>query len=89
MNKPVKLTPEMLRKVIEEEVKKSFGDMEDVEKRAKDTEETDADEMADALAKKIDYVKALKVEEGRLTKRLAQVKETRARVLKSITGKKA
>lgn len=84
-----KLTPAMLREIIEEEVSKSFGDMEDVEKKAKDTDETDADEYADALEKHIDYVKALKVEEGRLSKRLAQIREAKARVLKKIATKVA
>ena len=37
-----------------------------------------------ALEKKIDYIKALKIEETRLRKRLKQVAETRARVLRSI-----
>lgn len=80
--KPVQLSPKMLRKLIEAEVKKGFGDMEDVEKREKDTEEVDADEYADALDKHIDYLKALKVEEKRLTARLKQVKESRIRVAK-------
>jgi len=82
----MKLTSRLLKKIIEEEVAK-FGDMEDVEKRAKDTEETDADEMADALEKKIDYAKALKVEESRLAKRLRVVKEQRTRVLRAIARK--
>jgi len=82
----MKLTSRLLKKIIEEEVAK-FGDMEDVEDRAKDTEETDADEMADALEKKIDYAKALKVEESRLTKRLRVVKEQRTRVLRAIARK--
>ena len=79
---PVQLTPKMLRSLIEAEVKKGFGDMEDVEKREKDTEETDADEYADALEKHVDYLKALKVEEKRLTARLQRVKESRRRVAK-------
>jgi len=79
----MKLTSKLLKKIIEEEVGK-FGSMEDPEDRAKDTEETDADEMADALEKKIDYAKALKVEEGRLRRRLAKIVETRTRVLKSL-----
>jgi regulator of replication initiation timing len=78
-----KLTADFLRKLVAEEVSK-FGDMDDVEKRAKDTEETDADEFADSLEKKIDYAKALKVEEGRLRRRLSKVTETRKRLLKSI-----
>ena len=72
--KPIQLTPELLRSLIEEEVK-GFGDMEDVEDRAKDAEETDADEFADTLDKHIDYMKALKIEESRLTKRLGKVRE--------------
>jgi hypothetical protein len=87
--KTMKLTPQLLKQIIEEEVSKNFGEMEDTEDKAKDTEETDADEYADALEKHIDYAKALKVEEGRLTKRLAKIRETRQRVLKKIAGKVA
>lgn len=83
-----KLTPGLLRKIIEEEVGK-FGDMEDVEKKADKTEETDADEYADALEKHIDYVKALKVEEARTIKRLAKIREAKQRVLKKIATKVA
>lgn len=54
---PIQLTPSLLRSLIEEEVK-GFGDMEDVEKRAKDTDETQADEYADSLDHKVDYAKA-------------------------------
>lgn len=82
-----KLTPGLLRKIIEEEVAKGFGDMEDVEKKAKETDETDADELADSLEKHIDYVKALKIEEGRLVKRIQKLRETRQRVLKKIANK--
>lgn len=90
--KPMELTPALLRSLIEEEVG-GFGDMEDVEKRAKDTEELDADEQADGAENAIDwkkanklkesetldehinYMKALKIEEGRLAKRLTQVRK--------------
>lgn len=78
-----KLTPRLLRKIIGEEVAK-FGDMEDVDKRADDTEETDADEYAGALEKHIDYVKALKVEEARTVRRLSKIREAKQRVLKQI-----
>ncbi len=83
MKKPVALTSRLLRKIIDEEVGK-FGDMEDVEKRAKDTEETDADEISDSLEKHIDFVKALKIEEVRLTRRLSKVREVKQRVLKKL-----
>lgn len=80
-----KLTPELLRKIVNEEVAK-FGDMEDVEDRAKETKEVDADEYAGALEKHIDYAKALKVEETRLIKRLSAVREARNRVAKKIAS---
>ena len=61
--KPIQLTPSLLRSLIEEEVK-GFGDMEDVEKKAKDTEEVDADEYADSLEQPIDHAKANKIKES-------------------------
>lgn len=75
----MKLTNRLLRRIIEEEVAK-FGDMEDVEKVKAD--ETDADEYADSLEKKIDFMKALKIEETRLRRRLAKITETRRRMTK-------
>lgn len=81
-----KLTPALLQKIIAEEAAK-FGDMEDVEDVKAD--ETDADEYADALEKHINYAKALKVEESRLVKRLARIRETRQRVMKRITSTKS
>lgn len=73
----MRLTNNLLRRIIEEEVAK-FGDMEDVEKVKAD--ETDADEYADALEKKLDFMKALKIEETRLRRRLAKITETRRRI---------
>lgn len=86
---PVKLTPALLRSIIEEEVKKGFGDMEDAEDRASDAEEVDADEFGSdkSLEKHIDYMKALKVEEGRLKKRLAKVQEATKKAANSLIAK--
>lgn len=84
--KTVQLTPALLKSIIEEEVGK-FGKMEDPEKRAKDTDETEADELADSPEKHIDFMKALKIEETRLVKRLNKVRETRQRVAKSLLAK--
>lgn len=105
-NKAIKLTPNLLRSLIEEEVK-GFGDMEDVEDRAKDTDETEADEFADTLDHKvdfakangikqegatldehIDYMKALKLEETRLTRRLAQVRKALSEGAKKLVNAK-
>lgn len=75
----MRLTKNLLKKIIEEEVSK-FGDMEDVEKVKAD--EVDADEYADSLEKKLDFIKALKIEEARLRRRLERIIETRRRVVK-------
>ena len=68
----MKLTSQLLKKIIMEEVAK-FGDMKDVE----DVEATElaADEYGDdkSLEKKINYMKALKIEEGRLRRRLDKI----------------
>jgi hypothetical protein len=77
----MKLTSEILRKIIQEEAAK-FGAMTDTEDVKAD--ETDADEFADSLEKKIDYIKALKIEESRLKRRLAKISEARKRTAKSI-----
>lgn len=82
----MKLTTEMLKKIIKEEAAK-FGDMSDPKDVADDTEETDADELADSLEKHIDYVKALKIEEVRLTSRLAKIREAKERAVKKMIKK--
>jgi hypothetical protein len=81
----MKLTSQLLKQIIMEEVAK-FGDMESTEDRAKDAEEVDADEFGSdkSLEKKLDYMKALKIEEGRLRRRLEKVVETRKRVARSL-----
>lgn len=79
----MKLTSKMLKKIIEEEVSKLESD----ELKDDKPEETDADEYADSLEKHVDFVKALKVEEKRLTKRLAQIQEQKAKAMKKLLGK--
>jgi hypothetical protein len=81
----MRLTSQLLRRIIEEEVSK-FGDMEDTEKRAKDTKEVDADELgSDKIhAKNIDFMKALKIEESRLRARLNKIQEAKRRLLRKI-----
>lgn len=81
----MKLTSQLLKQIIMEEVAK-FGEMESTEDRAKDAEEVDADEFGSdkSLEKKLDYMKALKIEEGRLRRRLEKVVETRKRVARSL-----
>ena len=81
----MKLTSSLIKRIISEEVGK-FGDMESTEDRADDAEEVDADEFGSdkSLEKKIDYMKALKIEENRLRRRLRKIVETKARIIRSI-----
>lgn len=77
----MKLTSALLRRIIEEESAK-FGKPEETEKRAKETEEVDADELGDdsVAAKHINYYKALKIEESRLRQRLTRIQEIKKRI---------
>ena len=79
----MKLTSQLLKKIIAEEVEK-FGDMKDVEDVK--AEELDADELGSdkALEKKVDYLKALKIEETRLRNRLKKIVEEKTRILNNI-----
>lgn len=81
----MKLTSQLLRRIIEEEVAK-FGDMESTEDRAKDTEEVDADEFGSekSVEKHIDFIKALKIEENRLRRRLVKIQETKKRLARKL-----
>ena len=83
MRKTVKLTPMLLKKIVTEEVAK-FGDMKSTEDAAKETEEVDADEFADTLEKKVDFMKALKIEESKLAKRLTSIREKIDRIKKTL-----
>ena len=89
-----KLTPGMLRKMVLEEkarIMKATSDpieagVEDPEKV--DADETGADEYADTLAKDIDHIKALKIEEDRLRRHYKKIQEVKKalkkRIIKSI-----
>lgn len=72
----MKLTSKLLKQIIEEEVAK-FGEMESTEDRAKDAVELDADELGSDKAHElsIDFMKALKIEETRLRRRLQKINE--------------
>ena len=68
----MRLTKRLLKAIIEEEASK-------LESEAK-ADEVEADEYASALEKKIDYIKALKIEENRLRARLRRITETKRKM---------
>ena len=91
MARAKRLTPNMLRRLVFEEKKRmleNFGDEEPVEKAAKDTEEVDPDDLADSIEQDIDWMKALKIQEFKLRRKLRRVNEAkkclRRRVIKRL-----
>ena len=70
-----KISHKSLKRIIKEELAKITeqglsGELEDIEKVAKDVPETEASEQADALEQNIDFMKALKIQEKKLVKSL-------------------
>jgi len=66
-----KLTPKLLKKLVLEE-KKNIESLAKVK-----AAEVDASDYADTLSKKINYIKALKIEETKVRKRLQRIKKIR------------
>ncbi len=92
MRKVRRLTPSLLRKMVLQE-KTRLGEVlevgsDDSEEVAAKVEEVPADEQADTLALDIDYVKALKIKEASLKKRLKKIAEVkkhlRAKIIKNL-----
>lgn len=73
-----RLTPSMLKKLIVQERKKMIESSDPVESGVTDPEDVEAEEVeaedqADTLAKDIDHLKVLKVQESKLRKMLREV----------------
>ena len=89
-----KLTPNMLRKLVLQEKRRIMRETSDPieagvdEPEKVDAEEKDADEQADTLAKDIDHIKVLKIEEDKLRRHYRRIQEVkkalRKRILKRI-----
>jgi len=85
-----RITPAVLKKMIVDEARKLRTEVletgqSDVEKVAKAAPEVDAGDLADSLEKDIDFVKALKIKEARLARRLREVRKTKDQLRKRIT----
>ena len=93
MGRSRKLTPIMLRKMVLQEKSRIMRETSDpieagVEEPEKvDADEVDADDQANTLAKDIDHIKALKIEERRLYRRLVRINETKKRIKKRLLKK--
>ena len=85
-----RITPAVLKKMIVDEARKLRTEVletgqSDVEKVAKAAPEVDAGDLANSLEKDIDFVKALKIKEARLARRLREVRKTKDQLRKRIT----
>jgi hypothetical protein len=93
MSKRMKVTPELIKRLVAEE-KAKLANAESLQETLETgvtepekvkAEEVEADEMADTLAKDVDFVKALKIEEARLVKRLNTLREAKAAAIGRIS----
>ena len=75
-----RLSPRSLRRLVIEE-KKRLDEKAELTSKAR---EVDADEYASTLAKDIDFVKALKIKEGKLQAMLSQVRERKKKIQQRI-----
>ncbi|MEC7530521.1 MAG: hypothetical protein VYD10_00380 [Actinomycetota bacterium] len=85
MAKRIKLTPDLLRKIVLEERDRILNESDPIEAGVDDVakvaaDEKDADEYQDTLAKDIDHMKALKIEEARSIARLKKIREAKQRL---------
>ena len=85
MAKRRKLTPNLLRKIVLEERERILRESDPIEAGVDDVakvdaEEKDADEQQDTLAKDIDHMKVLKIEEARLVRRFKKIREAKKRL---------
>ena len=88
-----KISHRSLKRIVKEELAKMTeadlsGELEDVEKVAKEVQEKDASEQAESLEQNIDFMKALKIQEKKLIKSLHKIREVksklRTKILKGI-----
>ncbi len=85
-----KMTPNLLKRMIVQEARKLRMEVletgkEDSEKVAAATDEVDADEFADSIEQDIDWMKALKIHERRLVRKLQEVRNAKKKVSRRLT----
>lgn len=71
-----KLTPALLRKIVLQEQRKLSESLEQEEEKVEDVEaeEVPAKDLADSIELDLDWMKALKIQERRIIKKLTEVR---------------
>ena len=84
MAKQIKLTPSLLRKLVLQEKRKIQESLEQGEEEVEkvDADEVDADDLADSIEKDIDFIKALKIQESILNRKMKKVQEAKLKLEK-------
>lgn len=82
MAKHIKLTPALLRKLVLEEKRKITETLEQDEEAVEKVkaEVVPADDLADSIEKDIDWIKALKIQESVLSRKMKKVREAKKRL---------
>jgi len=82
MAKQIKLTPTLLRKLVLQEKRKIQESLEQGEEEVEkvDADEVDADDLADSIEKDIYFIKALKIQERVLNRKMRKVQEAKKRL---------
>jgi hypothetical protein len=82
LKQPLRLRRRRASQALAETLETGVTDPEKVK-----AEELDASEFAGSLAHDVDYIKALKIEEARLAKKLNTLREMKARAISNMTKK--
>jgi hypothetical protein len=90
MSKIRKLTPKLLRKIVLEEKRRIIRENDPIEAgidepEKVDAEEVDAGEEADSIAKDIDFMKVLKIQERKLKSQMKRIQEAKKKVRSRVT----
>ena len=93
MGRSRKLTPNMLRRMVLQEKSRIMRETSDPieagisDPEKVDAEEVEADDQANTLAKDIDHIKVLKIEERKLYRRLVKINERKKRIKRRLLKK--
>ena len=84
-----KLTPTLLRKIVLREKKKMSESLEQGEENIDKVkaDEVPAKDLADSIEQDIDWMKALKIQEKRIVKKLTEVRRAQRRARASLKKK--
>jgi len=87
MKKSIKLTPRVLRKMIQEERSSVLETLEQgkTDSEKVDAEETEAGDLASTLTKDLDHLKALKIQEAKTRRRLKRILEGKKVLLRKLS----